>query len=602
MKDFIQKKYNLFQNIIYVFKGVKEHKPYIIGLLFISMICTVGSRFVWLFLSKYIIEYIIAGMQISELIKTVIILVLIGIVCNIGLNAVNCWLDAGAFYVRPMFMLRRNKKHMNMSYENLEFKEVLDMIQKSRNATSWTEKGVEGIIRFSVRFFSDICTCIFAMIILGVACPVMIIVVLVVGIISFLFTDYAAKKEKYLTSDSVTYENNKNQYFNEITRDFAYGKDIRLYNCQNELVGTQYEMNSLLHNNVCKAKKIWIISDLFNSFFEMLREGVMYLVLIISFLLEKFGMDSFTLYIGCVRNFAQAFQTVLTVYSQLRQCSREVNDYRAFVDFCDQDTEVGREIEENDSYLIEFENVSFKYPSSDKYALKNLNIKIDPFQKLAVVGLNGAGKTTFIKLLLRLYEPTEGRILLNGVDVKEYSLKSYYSIFSPVFQDMECYAFSLGENVSMQIDTDRELAEKCLAEVGLENKLNEWKEGIDTPILKILNEDGILPSGGEKQKIALARALYKNSPVVILDEPTAALDALAENKLYEEFDKLVDKKTAIYISHRLASTRFCDVIAMFKDGEIIEYGNHDVLMKNQKDYSKMFEMQAHYYVEDVANG
>ncbi|MBO4863985.1 MAG: ABC transporter ATP-binding protein [Eubacterium sp.] len=539
-------------------------------------------------------------MNTGDLIKTVIILVSIGIACNIGLNAVECWLEAGAFYVRPMFMLRRNKKHMDMLYENLEFDEVLDMIQKSRNATSWTENGIEGIIRFSVKFFSDIFTCIIAMIILCVSCPVMIVVVLVIGFITFLFTDHATKKEKYLTVDSITYEKNKNQYFNEVTRDFSYGKDIRLYDCQNELVETQYELNSFIHNNVRKSKKIWIFSDIYNAFFEMLREGVMYLVLIISFLSDKFGIDSLTLYIGCVRNFAQSFQTVLTIYSKLRQCSREVNDFRAFCDFCDKDTGEGKEIEICDSYLIEFENVSFKYPSADRYALKNLNLKIDPQQKLAVVGLNGAGKTTFIKLLLRLYEPTEGRILLNGVDVKEYNRNSYYSIFSPVFQDMECYAFSLADNVSMQLHTDREKAEKCLVEVGLDNKLNEWKEGLETPILKILREDGVLLSGGEKQKVALARALYKNAPVVILDEPTAALDALAENKLYEDFDKLVKGKTAIYISHRLASTRFCDVIAMFKDGELIEYGNHDKLMADHHDYSKMFEMQAHYYMEDMA--
>lgn len=601
MKEFKPKKYNLLQNMIYVFKGVKKHKPYIIGLIIISMICTVGSRFVWIFLSKYIIEYICAGLQIKELIKIIMILVSIGLACNIGLNAVDCWLEAGALYVRPMFMLRRNKKHMDMSYENLEFDEVLSMIQKSRTATSWTEKGIEGIIRFSVKFFSDIFTCIFAMIILGIACPVMIIVVLAAGAISFLFTDYASKKEKFLTSDSITYENNKNQYFNEVTRDFNYGKDIRLYNCQNELVGIQYELNTIIHGNVCKSKKIWIFSEVLNALFEMIREGIMYFVLIVSFIHDKFGIDSFTLYVGCVRNFAQAFQTVLSVYSKMRQCSREINDYRAFCDFCDQDSGDGRKVEKCDSYLIEFENVSFKYPSTEKYALKNLNIRIDPFQKLAVVGLNGAGKTTFIKLLLRLYEPTEGRILLNGVDVREYDRNSYYTIFSPVFQDMECYAFSLADNVSMELDTDRNKAQKCIEEVGLDNKISEWKDGIDTPILKILKEDGVLLSGGEKQKVALARALYKSAPIVILDEPTAALDALAENKLYEDFDKLVKHKTAIYISHRLASTRFCDVIAMFKDGELVEYGNHEVLMNNQKDYSHMFEMQAHYYVEDVSN-
>lgn len=601
MKEIKQKNYNLFKNMLYVFRGVKQHKPYMIGLMFVSVICTIGTRFVWLYLSKYIIEYISKGMQLFELLKMVGILTIVNIVCNIGQNAVNCWKEAGALYIRPMFMLERNKKHMAMMYENLEFDEVLSIIQRSKNATSWTEKGIEGLIRFSITFFSDLFICIVSMIIICVANPIMIFVVIGVGIFSFISIDCTAKKEKYLTEDSVTYEKRKNAYFNDVTRDFNYGKDIRLYNCQDELVSTQYEMNQVMHKNVCISRNNWIKSDTFTAFLEMAREGVMYIVLIHSIMYQNLSIGNFTLYVGCVRNFAQAFQTVLTVYSRLRECSREVNDYRTFNEFCDEQSNEGINVEFSDHYLIEFKGVSFKYPSAESYALKDMNISIDPFQKLAVVGLNGAGKTTFIKLLLRLYEPTEGTIYLNGTDIRKYNRKSYYSLFSPVFQDMECYAFSLAENVSMQLETDRDLAEKCLRDAGLGNKLDEWEKGIDTQILKVLHNDGIILSGGEKQKMSLARALYKNSPIVILDEPTAALDAMAENKLYEDFDRLIHQKTAIYISHRLASTRFCDVIAMFADGKMVEYGTHNELMSKQGEYAKMFDMQSHYYKEDVVN-
>ena len=193
------------------------------------------------------------------------------------------------------------------------------------------------------------------------------------------------------------------------------------------------------------------------------------------------------------------------------------------------------------------------------------------------MGLNGAGKSTFIKLLLRLYEPTEGEILLNGVNIREYNKRSYYRIFAPVFQEVELFAFPLAENVSMQSPkkTDKALAEKCLVDAGFGEKLAELPRGVDTEILKIIHDDGVDLSGGEKQKLALARALYKGAPVVVLDEPTAALDAIAESKLYNDFDNLTGGKTAVYISHRLSSTQFCNNVAMFKDGEMCEYGTQD---------------------------
>ena len=253
----------------------------------------------------------------------------------------------------------------------------------------------------------------------------------------------------------------------------------------------------------------------------------------------------------------------------------------------------------SDRYEFKFENVSFRYPKADVYALKNMNITLEAGKRLAVVGLNGAGKSTFIKLLLRLYEPTEGRILLNGTDIRSYSRADYYRIFSAVFQDVNLFAYPLSENISMSTpeETDRKKAEICIRNAGMGEKLDSLSKGIDTEILKVIYEDGIDLSGGEKQKLALARALYKDAPVVVLDEPTAALDALAEAELYENFDKLIGKKTAVYISHRLSSTGFCDAVAMFKDGEMIEYGTHESLLKAGGAYSEMFRMQARYYVE-----
>jgi ATP-binding cassette subfamily B protein/ATP-binding cassette subfamily C protein len=249
-------------------------------------------------------------------------------------------------------------------------------------------------------------------------------------------------------------------------------------------------------------------------------------------------------------------------------------------------------------YIIEFKNVSFKYAGQNHYALKNVSITIKSGEKLSIVGENGAGKTTFVKLLTRLYDPTEGVILLNGVNIRDIDYEQYQSIMSAVFQDFKLFSFTLKENVALgaaETAYDKEI-EDCLIRSGFADKLNRLDNGIYANIYKNFEPDGFEPSGGEGQKIALARALYKDAPVVILDEPTAALDPRAEYEIYQNFNNLVKGKTAVYISHRLSSSRFCDNIAVFKFGEIIEYGSHDELMSESGVYAELFNMQAQFYV------
>lgn len=248
-------------------------------------------------------------------------------------------------------------------------------------------------------------------------------------------------------------------------------------------------------------------------------------------------------------------------------------------------------------YSFEFENVSFKYPGQNIYALKNINLKISDGEKLAIVGVNGAGKTTLIKLIMKLYEPTQGRILLNGVDIKEYNREEYFKLFSPVFQNVECFAMPIYQNISFEEEknTDMDKVRKVLEQSGLKSKIESYDKDAHSNLLKIFDKEGIDLSGGEKQRLAMARAMYKGGQVIILDEPTAALDALAEDKMYREFDKMIQGKTAIFISHRLGSTRFCDKIAMFDGGEIVEEGTHEELIAKNGKYAYMYEVQSQYY-------
>ena len=254
----------------------------------------------------------------------------------------------------------------------------------------------------------------------------------------------------------------------------------------------------------------------------------------------------------------------------------------------------------DNEYEIRFRDVSFRYPGSEEYALRHVNIRFHVGERLAVVGPNGSGKTTLIKLLCRLYDPDEGEILLNGINIKKYDYKEYMGIFSVVFQDFKLFSFCLGQNVAAGVDYDREKAGSCLEKAGFAVSTDKLPSGLDTYLYKDYEGDGVEISGGEAQKIALARALYKDAPFIILDEPTAALDPVAEYEIYSKFNEIVEDKTAIYISHRLSSCRFCDEIAVFDHGEIIQRGSHEQLVSDVNGkYYELWHAQAQYYVESA---
>ena len=329
----------------------------------------------------------------------------------------------------------------------------------------------------------------------------------------------------------------------------------------------------------------------------MISQACVYTILIFSVIDRNMSIGNFTLYLGLSTTFSSALTQFLNSMGSFKERSMQVDDFRSFMDLKTDDETDCIPVPKAEKYTFEFKDVSFQYEGAEDYALKHLTLTLEAGQKLAVVGLNGAGKTTFIKLLLRLYDVTEGMILLNGTDVRKFKRSEYYKLFSPVFQNVEIFAFPMAENVSMKRpdDTDKALSEACLIQAGMQEKLDSLSEGVDTQLLKVLHDNGIDLSGGEKQKLALARALYKNAPVIVLDEPTAALDALAEYNLYKNFNEMIGNKSAVYISHRLSSTRFCDNIAMFKAGEMVEYGTHDELLKADGAYAEMFEIQAQYY-------
>lgn len=326
---------------------------------------------------------------------------------------------------------------------------------------------------------------------------------------------------------------------------------------------------------------------------------VIYLYVCLKALGGAFGVGSVAQYVSAMTMLSGGLTTLLEQLTQLWINARD--SLRTVFEFLDLPNEMYQgtlavEKRSDRKYNIEFRHVSFRYPGSKVWALEDVSLKFTVGERLAVVGPNGSGKTTMIKLLCRLYDPTEGEILLNNIDIRKYDYAEYLHIFSVVFQDFQLLALPLGANVAGAAQYDPERAAQCLADAGLGNRMQTLPHGLDTCLYKEFDKEGVEISGGEAQKIAIARALYKDAPFIILDEPTAALDPIAEAEVYASFDTLISDRTAIYISHRLSSCRFCDRIAVFVNGRIVQFGTHDTLVADTEgEYYQLWQAQAQYY-------
>lgn len=317
------------------------------------------------------------------------------------------------------------------------------------------------------------------------------------------------------------------------------------------------------------------------------------------------SIGDFTMGIASMINFMAASSFVATNVVNFNDGYFYIKQYNSFLKYKSKFTEKPEfSIDDIDlsKITIEFKKVSFRYPNSTSYVLKDINIKINNNEKLGIVGFNGAGKTTFVLLLTRMYEPTEGEILLNGINIKRIKYSDYQKIFSTVYQDYNLMAFSLINNIAISdnvSDEQKACIEELIRKNGMEERMAKLYRGLDTPITKMLSASGVDLSGGERQKIAIIRALYKNSPFLILDEPTSALDPVAETEVYQKFASMSENKTTVFISHRIYSTRFCDKIAVFNQGKIVEYGTFEELLEMGGLYHEFFQTQADNYKESI---
>lgn len=594
-----KKKGTLLSNLKYIMGYAWSQDKVLFAQCGVYTILASIAPFIGIFLPKFLIDELLGQRRIEIILMTLIGFFLLSSVVNYSIAWLRCAYSPRVTKIRTDYITMISDKIMKMDFKNTEDPEVLNKIKSVMNAVMSNNTGVEGVYHTLLGLFGRLTAFVGYISIVLFLSPWILLFLIINVLISYALT-MRVKKYEYSQKEKAADKDRRTFYVFDTMYDFAYGKDIRIYDLKNILIdkfkklrGERIDISKDVQGKQLKVKIVDVI-------LLVIRECVVYGYLIYNVLFTGMGIGDFTMYFSTINGFGDWMKGILDDLANIKAQNMYLDDMREFLEIKSENKEKTRDIPIDSSYEIEFKNVSFKYPKTDKYIYKNLSLKIKKGQRLAIVGINGAGKTTFVKLLCRLYEPTSGEILINGVNIKDFSKEEYYKILSVVFQDIKTFAFTVAENVSLENleDVDREKVLHCIEKAGVGDKINSLKKGIDTSLLKILDGEGVELSGGENQKLALARALYKNGKIVILDEPTSALDAVAEYNIYKGFDELIGDKTAIYISHRLASTKFCDVIAFFENGEIVEYGTHEELLKKNGKYSDMFNIQAQYYKEE----
>lgn len=597
--------YGIVKNMGFIFQKIWQYKKSIVLLFVAGAVTQSVMRYLWSFIAKYVIDIVqaqadMATKDLSPLFQLLIITTVIELISVGGNTIIQNRVYYQFNYVRFKLMTEKNDKLLSMKYQTLEQQHILDLHQRAANSLGGDWQGIGGLMNRSFILLSLAVTMVVTATTIVVLDPRLILVLTLAMLINYASQRWSIRDDKKHFWDASAPIRRKMDYMERCTQDFEYAKDIRVFSLQPWLLQKQKGILKEFEGMYHKSRNFWLRHSYIYSTTSLIASSVMYYILITQTLGESITIGDFSLYLGLCSAFSMALSDFYFNFGLIMQASDMTDDYRTFMDLQEEEEADYLDISVlGSSYHFEFQNVSFRYDGAEKDTIHDLNLSFPAGQKLAIVGLNGAGKTTFIKLLLRLYEVTKGDILVNGISIYRFRRADYFKLFAPVFQDVVLFAFPLSQNVSMERPecTDKKKAEECLIAAGMGDKLKSLEKGSDTEILKVLYDDGVDLSGGEKQKLALARALYKDAPIIVLDEPTAALDALAEYELYQNFDKIIGNKSAIYISHRLSSTRFCDKIAMFADGKIIEYGTHEELLEKGGEYATLFGVQAQYYEE-----
>jgi len=599
--------HSVFSNFAWSLKMLLKYSKaaFFITALFIPI--NIGLRYLEIYLPSLVVSEVTNGQTINHSLLSIGIVMLLIMLGYIIIQALGHIRSTTLGIYRYKTADAVTKKQLSMCYQTWEQKEVRNLANRAVIATQMWD-GVQpltGIVYNGFGMIENLLGYILFGSVISFASPWLVPILTVAPIVNILSVK-AYNKWEYAHRSKMTDLNQKLGHVEELPDDFAAAKDIRIYSMASwlrECYRDLSEQRAKWDRTTVKKSFLSRIADLVVI---LIRDGGAYALLIHMFYNGEIGIDEFVLYFAAISSFASWVGGIISCWNKANTVSLKLCDFREFVDYPEYD---GSGIAKAADHLntvpeIEFRNVSFRYDGAEQDTIHDLSLRIKSGEKLALVGLNGAGKTTLVKLLCGLYKPTSGEIFFNGIPLSDFKREDYYKLISPVFQEIRTAFFSLAETVSGKstAETDLEKAETCMRQAGLGAKIDALPDGIHTKLNKKVNQNGTELSGGEAQKLMLARALYKDAPLLILDEPTAALDPIAESKIYNEFNVMAKNKTSLFISHRLASTSFCDRIILLENGNITEEGTHQELMRANGTYKGLFDIQSCWYKEDMEGG
>lgn len=504
-------------------------------------------------------------------------------------------LNGSARIIRMRYAIMAFNKNLNTPYINIE---SLEGREKNKRAMEFYRSYYSSSADF-VETCNQMLVCLVGVVtslaLIYKINIIMILIILATCVGEFFLLKFLNKKEKGV-KDSRSSIFVKFDYYYSLSKDITAAKDIRLYGFADYFVFSIARLIAGLEKITSKYMHQSVKVGGTRALLNLMRELVAYAYLTYLVCQNKLSVSDFIFYFGIITGFSNWIMNLVYLYSNMERCCNDCAAFREFVE-SSEENENKPDIDFEDVHSIEFKNVHFTYPSAQKSTINNMSFKVNSGENIAIVGENGAGKTTAIKLLCGLYYPTDGDILVNGKSSRDFSSDSYFNLFSAVFQDYNFLPMRIAENICAASDYDKEKLYSSFEKAGIMDKINSLENKENSLMVKDVYKDAVDFSGGEKQKLLLAKAIYKNAPVLILDEPTAALDPIAENELYLKYNEMTDNKISFFISHRLSSTRFCDRILFIKDGTIAESGTHEELMALKGSYYKMYQVQSYYYKE-----
>lgn len=599
-------KYNLWQNTGFMLRTSRKYAKSVFPLCIVLALLSAGKSVAELLIAPAILNKIELSASLGSVVFTIAAFALVLML----LSGLRSYVDTNALFGRIAvrsqgIYLSISRKYAETSYPNLLNTDFLALGEKASAACAGNSESSEAIWTT----LTDLMTsCIGFIVYLALLTNLNLWLAALVAATTAVsyFASKRINEWGYLHRSEELELTKRIEYANKTATSREFAKDIRMFGLRGWLEDLWGSTMRLYSAFCAKRERKYIWANIIDIVLTFLRNGIAYAFLIGITVKNGLPASQFLLYFAALSGFAQWVVEILDKLSVMHKQSLDISTIREFLDWDEPfDLNGGERIafEPNKQYEIRLDDVSFRYPKADKDTLSHINLTVHPGEKLAIVGLNGAGKTTLVKLVCGFLDPTEGRILLNGEDIRKFNRNDYYALFSAVFQEFSVLDVTVKENVAQCVDgIDETRVWQCIDKAGLTEKIQSLPKGIETHLGRRVFKDGVEFSGGQTQRLMLARALYKNAPILVLDEPTAALDPIAENDIYQKYNDMTHGRTSFFISHRLASTRFCDRIIFVDSGKIAEEGTHDELLKNGGGYAYLFEVQSKYYRSDNQDG